>query len=92
MLPAWVRAPAAPGTEMLAVPVEELSSRADGLVSRRNVNRALVLGGMVLDGVPDEQRRRFLAGVPRPQRQLVRLLADRTYAKCRTELRGAESP
>jgi len=29
MLPAWVRAPAAPATEMLAVAVEELSSHAD---------------------------------------------------------------
>jgi hypothetical protein len=52
------------------------------------VKLALVLGGMVLDGSPDEERRRFLAGVPLPQRLLVRLLADRTYAKYRTELRG----
>ena len=36
----------------------------------------------------DEERRRFLAGVPLPQRLVVRLLADRTYAKYRTELRG----
>jgi len=70
----------------------EATARGAAFMSRRNVKLALVLGGMVLDGVPDGLRRRFLAGVPWPQRQLVRLLAERTYAKYRTELRGAESP
>jgi hemerythrin-like domain-containing protein len=66
----------------------EITARGAAFMSRRNVKLALVLGGMVLDGSPDEERRRFLAGVPLPQRLLVRLLADRTYAKYRTELRG----
>ena len=66
----------------------EITARGAAFMSRRNVELALVLGGMVLDGSPDEERRRFLAGVPLPQRLLVRLLADRTYAKYRSELRG----
>jgi iron-sulfur cluster repair protein YtfE (RIC family) len=65
-----------------------ITARGAAFMSRRNVKLALVLGGMVLDGSPDEVRRRFLAGVPLPQRLLVRLLSDRTYAKYRTELRG----
>jgi hypothetical protein len=54
----------------------EATARGAAFMSRRNVKLALVLGGMVLDGSPDEERRRFLAGVPLPQRLLVRLLAD----------------
>jgi hypothetical protein len=62
------------------------TARGAAFMSRRNVKLALVLGGMVLDACSVEDRQRFLTGVPLPQRLLVRLLADRTCAKYRTEL------
>jgi hypothetical protein len=49
----------------------------------------LVLAGFVLDGVSADDRRRFLANVPPPQRIAFQLLGMRTYASYRAKLYGS---
>jgi hypothetical protein len=46
----------------------------------------IVLGGLVLDYAAPDERRKFLAGVPLPQRMLVRLLSARVTAAYRRRL------
>lgn len=66
----------------------EATARGAAFMSRRNARLALVLGGMVLEGLSIEDRQRFLATVPLAPRLLLQLLAGRTYARYRMELRG----
>jgi hypothetical protein len=46
----------------------------------------IVLGGLVLDYAAPDERQKFLAGVPLPQRMLVRLLSARVTAAYRRRL------
>jgi hypothetical protein len=46
----------------------------------------LVLAGFVLDPVSAEERKRFLANVPFPQRMAFKLLGMRTFATYRAKL------
>lgn len=46
----------------------------------------IVLGGLVLDYAAPDERRKFLAGVPVPQRMLLRLLSARMTAAYRRRL------
>ena len=48
----------------------------------------LVLAGFALDPASPEERRRFLANVPLPQRTAFRLFGMRTFAGYRTKLYG----
>jgi hypothetical protein len=49
----------------------------------------LVLAGFVLDGVSADDRRRFLANVPPPQRIAFQMFGKRTYAAYRGNLYGS---
>lgn len=62
------------------------TARGAEFMSKRNVRLGLVMGGMVLDGLTADERRRFLAEVPVAQRTLVRLLASRTLTAYRSKL------
>ncbi len=48
----------------------------------------LVLGGFVLDSASADEGRRFLAGMPLPQRTIWRLFGKHTFAAYRAELYG----
>jgi iron-sulfur cluster repair protein YtfE (RIC family) len=61
-------------------------ARAAEFLSRRNLRLGLVLGGMVLDASSADEARRIVAGVPLPQRILIRLLARRSSARYRADL------
>jgi hypothetical protein len=64
-------------------------ARAAEFISRKNLKRGLVLGGLVLDASSAVEARRILASVPLPQRILVGLLARRTSARYHTNLYGS---
>jgi hypothetical protein len=48
----------------------------------------IVLGGLLLDYADPGERRSFLAGVPVPQRMLLKLLSARMAASYRRKLYG----
>ena len=84
------------GEERLVVPLinESLTAaewraateRGASFISGRNIAFAIAFAGMTLESCTTEQRRRFLAGMPPPQRALVRLFAQRARAKYRARL------
>jgi hemerythrin-like domain-containing protein len=57
-------------------------------ISARNLRLGIVLGGLVLDGASDEERRVILGGAPLPQRLVVQLFSARTTAAYRRRLHG----
>jgi hemerythrin-like domain-containing protein len=81
--------------ERVAVPViEEHMTRAEwkaatdrgaSFLSKRPV-MGIVLGGLLLDYADPDERRSFLAGVPAPQRILLKLLSGRMAASYRRRL------
>lgn len=68
---------------------QEALDRGAAFLSRKNVRLGLVLAGFVLDAASAEEGRRFVAGVPLPQRTLWLLFGKRTFAAYRAKLYGA---
>lgn len=64
-----------------------VTKRGAAFLSARNLRLGIALGGLVLDGAPDE-RRVFLSGVPLPQRLIVQLFGVRTAAAYKRRLYG----
>ena len=63
--------------------------QAASFISARNLRLGIVLGGLVLDGASDDERRKILAGAPIPQRLVVQLFARRSLAAYRRRLYAA---
>ncbi len=62
--------------------------QAASFISVRNLRLGIVLGGLVLDGASDDERRMILSGAPIPQRLVVQLFARRSLAVYRRRLHG----
>jgi hypothetical protein len=83
--------------ERVAVPIIEehmtqaewkaATDRGASFLSSRPV-MGIVLGGLLLDYADPGERRSFLAGVPVPQRMLLKLLSARMAASYRRKLYG----
>lgn len=63
-------------------------ARRGGTFIGRNVWSVLAFQGMALEGCTADERRRFLAGMPQPDRLLAKLFARRALAKYRARLEG----
>ena len=63
--------------------------QAASFISPRNLRLGIVLGGLVLDGASEEERRIILSGAPLPQRLVVQLFSARTTAAYRRRLHGS---
>lgn len=63
-----------------------VTERGGRFLSGRNIGFGLAFVGMVLEACTAEQRRRFLAGMPLPQRLLVKLFARRVAARYHARL------
>jgi hypothetical protein len=60
--------------------------QAASFISVRNLRLGIVLGGLVLDGASDDERRKILSGAPIPQRLVVQLFARRSLGAYRRRL------
>jgi hypothetical protein len=67
----------------------QVTERGGSFVSGRNMWFGLAFVGMALEACTAEERRRFLAGMPPPQRWLVRLVARRAMASYPARLERA---
>lgn len=56
---------------------------------RTNPRRGLALGGIVLNGVPEATRQRFLGNLPLPLRAVFKAFGPRVYAGYRAEVYGS---
>ena len=63
--------------------------QAASFISPRNLRLGIVMGGLVLDGASEEERRIILSGAPLPQRLVVQLFSARTTAAYRRRLHGS---
>jgi hemerythrin-like domain-containing protein len=64
------------------------TERGASFISSRNIAFAIAFAGMTLDSCTGDEYRRFLAGMPPPQRLLVRLFARRAGTRYRARLRA----
>lgn len=64
------------------------TERGGAFVSGRNIRFGIAFVGMALEGCTVDERRRFLAGMPSPQRLLVRWFGRRAATSYRARLDG----
>lgn len=65
------------------------TERGASFLNRSNIRFGLAVIGMIIEGCSDDQRRRFFAGMPRPQRLLVRLFGRHAASRYRARLESA---
>ena len=64
------------------------TKQAASFITVRNFRLGIVLGGLVLEGASDGERRMILSGAPLPQRVVVQLFGARAAALYRRRLHG----
>jgi len=65
-----------------------VTERGGSFIGPRNMRFGIAFVGMVLEACTADERRRFLAGMPPPQRLLARLFARRASASYHARLAG----